>query len=109
MVQHQLLLAEVRGTVGALEHGDPATDDVLVEVSAEQRLQREHRVAHGTLVDHPVGREKGHGERGEGPTMKGRGAVALLSCERGAAEHLLPARLITANRQFASQRSSCGN
>lgn len=53
MVQHQLLLPKVQGTVRAFEHGDLMIDDMLVKVRAEQRLQREHSVAHGALVDHP--------------------------------------------------------
>lgn len=54
MVQHELLLPKVHGTVRAFEHRDFVIDDMLVEVRAEQRLQREHGVTHGTLVDHPV-------------------------------------------------------
>lgn len=53
VVQHQLFLPKVQGTVGTFEHGDFLIDDMLVEVRAEEGLQREHRVAHGALVDHP--------------------------------------------------------
>lgn len=53
MVHHQLLLLKVQGTVRAFEHRDFVIDDMLVEVRAEQGLQREHCVTHGALVDHP--------------------------------------------------------
>lgn len=53
MIQHELLLHIVRGTVGAFEHRNFVIDDMLVEVRVEQRLLGEHRVTHGTLVDHP--------------------------------------------------------
>lgn len=58
VVQHELLLPKVHGTVGAFEDRDFVIDDMLVEVRAEQRLQREHGVAHGALVDHPARRQK---------------------------------------------------
>lgn len=53
MVQHQLFLPKVQRTVRAFEHRDFVIDDMLVEVRAEQGLQREHSVTHGALVDHP--------------------------------------------------------
>lgn len=53
MVHHQLLLLKVQGTVRAFEHRDFVIDDMLVEMRAEQGLQREHCVTHGALVDHP--------------------------------------------------------
>lgn len=54
VVEHELFLPKVHGTVGAFEHRDFVIDDMLVKVRAEQGLQREHGVAHGTLVDHPA-------------------------------------------------------
>lgn len=54
VVEQELFLPKVHGTVGAFEHRDFVIDDMLVKVRAEQGLQREHGVAHGTLVDHPA-------------------------------------------------------
>lgn len=54
MIQHELFLPKVHGAVGAFEHRHFVIDDMLVEVRAEQGLQREHGVTHGTLVDHPA-------------------------------------------------------
>lgn len=53
MVQHQLFLPKVQGTVRAFEHRDFVIDDMLVKVRAEKGLQREDCVAHEALVDHP--------------------------------------------------------
>lgn len=58
MVQHELFLPKVQGAVRTFEHRDFVIDDVLVEVRAEQGLQREHSVTHGALVDHPENGKK---------------------------------------------------
>lgn len=60
MVQHQLFLPKVQGTVRAFEHRDFVIDDMLVEVRAQQGLQREHSVTHGALVDHPGNGKNSH-------------------------------------------------
>lgn len=53
MVQHQLFLCIVHGAVRAFEHGNFMTDNMLVEVGAEQGLQSEYSITHGTFVDRP--------------------------------------------------------
>lgn len=58
MIQHELFLCVVRGTVGAFKHWNFVTEDVLVKVRAEQWLQSEHGVTHGTFIYQPEKHEK---------------------------------------------------
>lgn len=70
VLQHGALLRKQQRAVRALENADALIEQMLVEVGGEQRLVGEHRVAHGALIDHPVGSEKsseGQEER-RGPT-----------------------------------------
>lgn len=66
VVHHQLLLWIVHGAVGALEHGNLLTDNMLVKVCVEQRLQSEYGVTHGALV-YKSGKKTTTKEITEGP------------------------------------------
>lgn len=58
MVQHELFLCKVQGAVWTFEHWNFMINNVLVEVCAEQGLQSEHGVTHGTLIYHPERQKK---------------------------------------------------
>lgn len=56
MLEHGALLREEQRALRAAEDADALRQQVLIEMRRQQRLVREHRVTHGTLVDHPGGK-----------------------------------------------------
>lgn len=55
VLQHGALLCKEQRAIRALEDADTLVEQMLVKVRGEQGLVGEHRVTHGTLIDHPVG------------------------------------------------------
>lgn len=53
VIQHQLLLCIVHGTVGAFKNGNFKIGNMLIKMQAEQGLQSEHCIAHGAFINQP--------------------------------------------------------